>query len=99
MNHPEFGDSIVAHKPGNEWQDGPCKFCTCEVRNNETESICSTRECISIESHSDYNEYDLQAVPGTGDSCCPEIKRLACKFDDRIFKVIIFKLIFFKIDF
>ncbi|CAG9772868.1 unnamed protein product [Ceutorhynchus assimilis] len=75
-------------KPGNStWQDGPCRDCKCILTSlGNYQSTCNKIECPNINNHEDYPEYVLKPIP-VHNQCCPQIKRTACKFDNKIYEV------------
>nr|CAH7739498.1 unnamed protein product [Callosobruchus chinensis] len=75
-------------KNGNEtWNDGPCRECKCSVTDiGNYQSSCSKTECPSIRTHADYQDYELAIWP-IFEQCCPEIKRVACKHNNKLYHV------------
>ncbi|KAJ3643777.1 hypothetical protein Zmor_026489 [Zophobas morio] len=75
-------------KNANEtWQDGPCRQCKC-VRTSigNYQPSCSQTDCSALEISHDYLDYEL--VPEfVYDQCCPVVKRVSCKDNDKIYKV------------
>lgn len=43
-------------------------------------------ECPALETHEDYADYELTQVP-VPHQCCPKIKRVACKFKGKTYKI------------
>lgn len=73
-------------KNANEtWKDGPCRECQCLISPiGNYVSKCTKKECQEIDKHPDLEEYELEEE-FVYDQCCPKVKRVGCKFDQKIY--------------
>ncbi|EFA10333.2 hemocytin [Tribolium castaneum] len=75
-------------KNANEtWNDGPCRVCKClRTSIGNYQASCTQTDCSAIEISQDYLEYELEPE-FVYDQCCPNIKRVACKHGEKVYKV------------
>jgi von Willebrand factor len=75
-------------KNANEtWQDGPCRQCKCSITSvGNYQPTCSHSDCSAIEISQDYLDYELEPE-FVYDKCCPNVKRVACKYNQKVYKV------------
>lgn len=74
-------------KNANEtWQDGPCRQCKCTLTDLKNyQAMCTESECPAVELSQDFNDYEL-TPEFVYNQCCPNVKRVACKHDNNIYK-------------
>lgn len=83
----EMEKQKVLKKGNDTWQDGPCRTCTCSQTSlGNYQSKCTQTDCSAIELSQDYLDYELEPE-FLYDQCCPNIKRVACKHDQKVYKV------------
>ncbi|CAK9818181.1 SSPO [Anthophora quadrimaculata] len=82
----EMSEKVVAKKIGEQWMDGKCTSCICELSEKGPKPKCFITECLRITDHPDISDFVVEEVL-VEDKCCPIFERTACKDGENVHKV------------
>ncbi|XP_031828807.2 hemolectin [Nomia melanderi] len=83
----ELSEKVIARKIGEQWMEGACTSCTCELSDEGTpKPKCSTTKCLQVADHPDVFDFVVEEVYQK-DECCPSFERSACKDGEQVYNV------------
>ncbi|GJQ84808.1 Hml [Trypoxylus dichotomus] len=82
----QYDNRFVLKKPGQIWEDGPCRKCECIGEEDFTHcTSCSTKVCAEVKKRNitiDNIYYEFTNGP-----CCPIMEAVACVYADKLYSI------------